>query len=125
VKSVSLVTLMYCGRGETVGWIKMPLGTQVAAVLMGLNADPVTLREKDTAAMHYVVLYGRKQACVCINHGPCLLCSNDRMDHYATVRWDPAPSREREIAAATLWPMSFAAKRSFVSATADLLYKNL
>jgi len=67
------VTLVYCG--QTVGWIKVPLGTEV-----GLGPGDI-------------VLDG-----------------------------DPAPSpTERGTAASTFWPMSFVAKRSPISATAELV----
>ena len=67
------VTLVYCG--QTVGWIKMKLGTEVA------------LSPGDT------VLDG-----------------------------DPPPLTERGTVALTCRPMSILAKRSPISATAELLF---
>ena len=61
--------------GQTVTWIKIPLGTEV-----GLSPGDI-------------VLDG-----------------------------DPAPPTERGTAAPTFWPMSTVAKRSPISASAELLY---
>ena len=60
--SVCLVTLLYCG--QTVGWIKMPLG-QGDIVLDGDPAPP----ERGTAAPLF---------------GPCLLWPNGWVDQYVT-----------------------------------------
>jgi len=70
--SVLSVTLVYCG--QTAGWIRIPLGTEV-----GLGPGDI-------------VLDG-----------------------------DPAPPMERGTAAITFQRMSFVAKRSPISATAELL----
>jgi len=51
--SCMFVTLVYCGK--TVGWIKMPLGTELG---LGpghivLDRDPGTSTERGTAALHF------------------------------------------------------------------------
>jgi len=45
------VTLVYCG--QMVGWIKMPLSTEVGHIV--LDGDPApSLTERDTAAPHFL-----------------------------------------------------------------------
>jgi len=67
------VTLVYCG--QMVGWIKLPLGTEI-----GLGPGNVA------------------------------------------IDWDRAPPTESITAARTFRPMSIVAKRSPISATAELLF---
>jgi len=67
--SVLSVTLVYCG--QTVGWIKMKLGTEVG---LGpghivLDVDPAPLSQRGTAASIF---------------GPCMLWPNGWMDQDTT-----------------------------------------
>jgi len=73
------VTLVY--YGQTVGWIKMPLGTEVG---LGpghivLDGHPALLMERGIAAPTFVV-YRRRQTCVHKSRGPCLLWPNSWMN---------------------------------------------
>ena len=112
------VTLVY--YGQAVGWIKMPLGTEVG---LGpghtvLNGDPAPPMETGTAPPP---LFGQ-----------CLLWPNGWMDQDTTwyggrprprrncVRWGPSSITERGTAAPTFRPMSSVAKQSPISATTEL-----
>ena len=96
------VTLVYCD--QTVGWIKMKLGTEVGHIL--LDGDPAPLPKRGTAP----------------NFGPCLLWPNGRMDQDATwygcrsqprphcVLWGAAPRKRAQqprpplFGPCLLWP---------------------
>jgi len=111
--SVLSVMLVYCGQTAT--WIEMPLGIEVGlgpGHIM-LDGDAVSPMERGTAAPPFAV-FRRRQACICINRGPCLLWPNGWMDQDATgygdrprprrhsVRWGPScspPTMERGTAA--------------------------
>jgi len=74
---------VYCG--QTVGWIRIPLRTEVGLdpgniVLDGDPAPPW----KGTQQPPTFVVYRRRHLCVHINHGPCLLWPNGWMDEDTT-----------------------------------------
>jgi len=85
---------VYCG--QTAGWIKMPLGTEVDLSLADfvLDGDP---------ALHQKVAQFPQFSAHC-------------------VRWGPAPPQMGH--APNFWSMSIVAKRSPVSVTAELLLFN-
>jgi len=89
------VTLMYCD--QTVGWIKMPLGKEVGLGPRHIVLDRTQLFPRYGAQdPHTFAVYGRGQACLRINHGPCLLWLNGWIDQDAT--WNggrPRPRRHR------------------------------
>jgi len=142
VLSVLSVTLVYCG--QTVGWIKMPLGTQI-----GLSPGDIVL-DGDPAA-------SRKREQEPPIFGPCLLWPNGWIDQDATwygdrprlsqhcVRLGPSPPPRKKGAQQPplFGPSAFVpkcvchlcikelltyllsvAKRSPISATAELLLRN-
>jgi len=59
--SVMSVTLVYCG--QTVGWIKMKLGTEVGLDHghITLDGDPATLLKRDTASNFWPMSVVAKQ----------------------------------------------------------------
>jgi len=112
------VTLVYCGN--TVGWIRMPLGLEVGLGPghIALDGDPAHPSKGHSSPPLF---------------GPCLLWPNGWMDQYATwyggrprPRWhcvtdgDPAPPRKG--AQQPHFSAHFALTRSPISATAELLY---
>jgi len=80
--SVCLVTFVYCG--QTIGWIRMPFGTEVGLDPgdIVLDGDPAP-REMGHSSPHFCGLR-TQAACVRINCGPCLLWPNGWMDQNAT-----------------------------------------
>jgi len=121
------VTLVYCG--QTVGWIRMPLGIEVG---LGqghcVRLGPSSPMERGTAAPPLSKFTNAGFACVRIND-PCLLWSNGWMDQDATlygggprprphcVRWGPSfPHQKRAQQPPTFRPMSIVARRSPISA---------
>jgi len=99
------VTLVYCG--QTVGWSKVPLGTEVGIdpghiVLMGTQLP----HGKGHSSPNFAV-YGRKEACVRKPRGPCLLWPNDWIYQDTTgyrdrprsgrhcIRWGPKPPQRK------------------------------
>jgi len=103
------VTLVYCG--QTVGWIRMPLGTDVGLRLgpghVVLDGEPLPRGKGHVEAAPTFEIYGR--SLVRIDLGPCLLWPNGWIDHDATcyggrprlrphcVRWGPSsPSKRGE-----------------------------
>jgi len=110
------VTLVYCG--QTVGWIKMKLGTQVGlgpldTVLDGDSAAP----RKGAQQPRLSKFTGAGFACVRIIRDPCLLWPNGWMAQDATwyggrprlrrhcVRWGPSPEpcKKRGTVAPHFW----------------------
>ena len=68
--SVLSVTLVYCG--QTVGWIKMKLGTEVGLCLrqIVLNGDPVPLPQRGTSPQVFgYVCCGQMAVCIRISLG--------------------------------------------------------
>jgi len=112
-------TLVYCG--QTVGWIKTKLGTEVGLgpghIL--LYGDPAPLQKKRHSGPH--------------TFGPCLLWTNGWIDQGATsyggrprfwphcARWEP--SSPQRGTAPNFRPMSVVAKRSPILDTAEHLMK--
>jgi len=109
----------------------MPLGREVGLgpghIVLG--GDPASPTERGTAASPL-------SHCIRINRSPCLLWPNGWMDPDITsygdrprlsrhcVKWGPSsrvPCTERKTAAPTFWNMSIVAKRSPISAAAELL----
>jgi len=94
------VTLVYCG--QTVGWIRMQLGTEVGLGRghIVLDGDPALPTERATAAPTFEIYVRRL-----VNRGRCLLWPNGWMDQAATwyrgrprprphcVRWGPSPPK--------------------------------
>ena len=103
--------------GQTAGWIKMPLGTEV-----GLGPGDIVL--DDGLALPPQKKWARPPI-----FGPCLLWPNSWMDQDATgyggrpwprphcVRWRPSSSPKKGHSPPNFWPMSVVAKRSPSSAT--------
>ena len=113
---------VYCG--QTVGWIRMPLGIEVGLGQGMLEGDQAPLTERGTAAPPHFRSLRTQQAWVHIKRGPCLLWPNHRMDQDAT--WYKGRSRPRQHCV-RCGPSSpnflshFALARSPISATAELL----
>jgi len=116
--SILSVTLVYCG--QTVGWIKMKLGTEVG---LGpghivLDGDPAPPQPKGHSPEPPIF-------------GPCLLRPNGSMDQDAIwyggrprpwrhcVTWGPSSPKTGQ--SPNFRPMSIVAKQSPISATAEFL----
>jgi len=117
VLSCLYVTLVYCG--QTVGWIKIPLGTEVglgqAALCYVRWAPSSSPMERGTATPSLSRLMDRRrQACIHINHSRCLLWPSGWMDQDTTwrggrlrsrphcIRWGPSSPSWKEGTAAPL-----------------------
>jgi len=116
------VTLVYCG--QTVGWIKMPLGTEIGLSLGDvLDGDPAAPNGKGHSSPPLF--------------GPCLSWPNGSINQDTTwyggrprprrhcARWGPScPKGKGAQQPPTFRPMSIVAKRSPITATAELLFFN-
>jgi len=111
-ESPQFLAHVYCG--QTAGWIKMPLGTEIDLHPGGfvLDGDPAHLPKKGRSPPIF---------------GPCLLYPNCWMDQDDTwhgggpwprqhcVRWNPAFPQKGGGAAPNFRPMSIVVKRLYVS----------
>jgi len=116
------VTLVYCG--QTVRWIRMPLGTEI-----GLDPGHIVLDGNPAPSTEWA-----KQPSLLF--GSCLLRPNGWMDQDTTwYRGRPSPRRHcvrwgfsfphgkgKGTAAPTFWSMSIVSKRSPISATAEFFF---
>jgi len=103
------VTLVYCG--QTVGWIRMPLGTEVG---LGpghivLDTDLAILPKRDTVAPHFSahVYCGQTAEWINMPLGTevCLVPGHIVLD------WNPAPPHKGAQQAPNFRPMSIVAKQ--------------
>jgi len=99
--SVSIVTLVYCG--QTVGWIKMPLGTEagLGPDHIVLDGDPTPPTKRDTAAP---TLFGPWMSIVFtrLDESRCHLVRRYRprpRSRRHCVRWCPGSPTEKGTAA--------------------------
>jgi len=123
VLSCLSLTLVYCC--QTFGWIRMPLGIEV-----GLNPEDIVMDGDQLPPPK------KRRGAQPPIFGPCPLWPNGWMDQDATwyrgrprsrphcVRWGPSSPTERGTAALPHFSaMSIVAKRSPISATAELLLR--
>jgi len=122
VLSCLSATLVYCG--QTVGWIRMPLGTEVGlGPGIVLDGDPAAPWKGAQQSPHFRGLW--QQAWVRIKCGPCLLWPNGWIDQDAT--WYNGRSRPRRhcVRWGPQFPPPFLAHFALawspISATAELL----
>jgi len=109
---------LYCS--QMVAWIKMALGTKVG---FGpghtvLDGDPAPSHGMGHSSLPTFAVYRRRQACVRIKRGLCLLWPNGWMDQDTTwyagsplprrhyVRWGPSSPRKGHSSPPTFLPMS-------------------
>jgi len=124
-KGHSLQFLAHVCCGQMAGWIKMAFGTQIglgpsSILLEGDTAPPKKgAQQKGTAAPHFLtdVYCGQTAVCIRIPLGTDVgLGPGD-----IVLDGTQLPPMERDTTASTFRPMSIVAKRSPISATAELL----
>ena len=133
-----LSCLSVCNVGvlsQTVVWIKRQLGTEVdlgpGDVLIGTKLSPQKRAQHPPPLSRFTD--GRRQACICINRGPCLLWPNGWMEQNSTwyrgrprprqhcVRWGPSSSSRKGVQQPPPLFISVCCGTVPISVTAELL----